>query len=275
MKRGVLGPALLAAALGAGGILLARAAEAARDPAARAAEGVPPLGVLNAIGVDLLWIRADALYAEDRWPEMLAAYEAAGRLEPRLAAAWEYRGFHLAWNLAGDAATPADRDRWIVEGARVLDDGLRRNPGNADLRFWLGRLLLERPRRWPAAGDALRRARGREPLDEAIGLLGDAAAAAPDDGRVVLAYADALVVRALRALQAAPRDAPCPAALQDLRIYDLSLERFSALLPAEGRDLVGRERARVGVLRDAAAGSDAAARERALREFAPEAGEGK
>lgn len=267
MSRGVLGPALIAAALGAAGSLLARAADGAREPAARAAEGVPPLGVLNALGVDLLWIRADALFAGDRWPEMLAAYEAAGRIEPRLAASWEYRGFHLAWNLAGNAASPADRDRWVIEGARVLDDGLRRNPGDPGLRFWLGRLLLEQPARWPSLGPLLRRERGRDPLDEAAWQLGEAAAAAPGDARSVFAFADALLLRGIRTLRAAPPGEPCVAATEDLRLADLALERLASTLDGEGRDLVARMRGRLGVLVAAAAGRDAAARERALREF--------
>jgi len=227
---GVLGPTLLAILLGAGGVALARAAEGARDPAARAARGVPPLGVLNVLAVDLLWIRADALFTEDRWPEMLAAYEAAGRLEPRLAASFEFRGFHLAYNLAGNAASPEDRDRWVVEGARVLEEGLARNPGDPDLGAWLGRTLHERPARWPSLVPLLRSARGRDPLDEAVERLSAAVEARPDDGRNVGWLVEALADRRAEG---------------DLGAADLALERLLPTLEEEGREAVRRLRERL------------------------------
>ena len=193
--RGVLGPAALAAALLAAAVGLARAADGARAPEARVARGVPPLGAVNALAVDLLWLRADALFAENRWPEMTAAYELVGRVEPRLAASWEFRGFHLAYNLAGNAAEGGDRDAWVVEGIRVLDEGLRRNPGSADLRCWLGHALFERSERWPSLVPRLRGKRGRDPWDEAAGHLGAVAAADPGDGRAVLWLVDVLEAR--------------------------------------------------------------------------------
>lgn len=267
--RGVLGPALLSLLLAAGGVALARAADRAREPAARAARGVPPLGVLNVLGVDLLWIRADALFAENRWPEMLAAYEASGRLEPRLAASWEFHGFHLAYNLAGNAASEEDRDRWVVEGVRVLEKGLLRNPGDRDLAAWLGRTLHERSERWPSLVPLLRSARGRDPLDEAVERLAAAVEADPRDGRNVGWHVEARAGRAIRALRAAPPGEPVPQAEGDLRAADRSLERLAPSLEEEGREAVRRLRRRIEVLLGAAASRDPAERERVLRELPP------
>ena len=262
--RGVLGPAALAAALLAAAVGLARAADGARAPEARVARGVPPLGAVNALAVDLLWLRADALFAENRWPEMTAAYELVGRVEPRLAASWEFRGFHLAYNLAGNAAEGGDRDAWVVEGIRVLDEGLRRNPGSADLRCWLGHALFERSERWPSLVPRLRGKRGRDPWDEAAGHLGAVAAADPGDGRAVLWLVDVLEAQGLRALGAAPADVPCPAAAADFERAAAAVRGLIPSLPAEGRAHAGDLFRRLDDLRAAAAGADPAVRRRIL-----------
>jgi hypothetical protein len=234
-SRGVPGPAALAVALGAAAFLLLRAADGARAEEARAAGGAPPLGIVNVLAVDLLWLRADALYAGNRWPEMDAAYEAAGRVEPRLATSWEFRGFHLAYDLAGSAASPADRDRWVLEGVRVLSEGLARNPRSTDLRAWLGHALFERSARWPSLAPALRDRRGRDPLDEAVDLLGAAAAAEPGFGRAVVWFADALGARGRRALAEAGEGRPSPAAAADFARAAAALRAFAATAPEEGR----------------------------------------
>ncbi len=261
---GAAGPAALAAALLAGSLGLARAADAARDPAARAAEGAPPLGAATVLAVDLLWLRADALFAGDRWPEMLAAYEAAGRVAPRLSASWEFRGFHLAYNLAGAAAEGEDRDRWVLEGVRVLEEGLRRNPEARDLRAYLARTLFDRSERWPVVRAALRRARGREPLDEAVDLLAGLVAADPGDGSAVLWLVDALIARGRRTLDAAAPGTPAAAA--DFRRAAEALRAWAPRAAPDGaRAAETMARGADGLVR-AAETSDAAERARILRE---------
>lgn len=235
IPRGVLGPATLAAALLAASVGLARAADQARSPEARAAGGAPPLGVLNVLAVDLLWLRADGLYAENRWPEMAAAYEMAGRVEPRLAAAFEFRGFHLAYNLASSAASETDRDRWVLAGIDVFSQGLARNPSSASLRSWLGHALFARSERWPSLAPKLQAKRGRDPWDEAVDLLGAVAAESPDDGRAVIWLADVLEARGRRALAAAPPSAPCPAAAADFKRAADALRALAPQVPADGR----------------------------------------
>lgn len=252
--RGVPAPAALAAVLLAAAALLLRAADGARAEEARAAGGAPSLGVVNVLAVDLLWLRADALFAENRWPEMDAAYEMAGRVEPRLETSWEYRGFHLAWNLAGNAASPEDRDRWVLEGVRVLSEGLARNPRSTDLRAWLGHALLERSERWPSLRAKFRARRGKEPLDEAVDLLGEAAAAEPGYGEVVVWLSDALGARGRRALEAAGKGKPCPAAAADFARAARALRAFAPTAPEEGRKVAETLAAGFDALRETAEG---------------------
>lgn len=264
--RGVLGPAALAAGLLAASVGLARAADAARSPAARAAGGAPPLGALNVIAVDLLWLRADGLFAENRWPEMTAAYEAAGRLEPRLAAAFEFRGFHLAYNLAGSAASDEDRDRWVLAGLDVFTEGLARNPDSVSLRSWLGHSLFARSRRWPSLVAKLRAKRGKDPWDEAVEHLGKAVDADPGDGMAVIWLTDVLEARGRRTLAAAPKDAPCPPAAADFRRAADALRAFAPNVPPDGRPTLDALAADLDRLRAAAETADPAERKRLLQE---------
>jgi tetratricopeptide (TPR) repeat protein len=271
--RGAIVPAALAAGLLAASFSLARAADAARAPEARAARGLPPLGALNLLTVDLLWLRADALFEEGRWPEMLAVYDAAGRAEPRLSASWEFRGFHLAYNLASDAAAEEDRDRWVVEGVRVLADGLARNPSSNDLRSYLGFTLLERAGRWPTVAKRLRAARGRDPIEEAVELTGAAAAAEPDFPLFVVRWYAALRSRAMRDLAAAP-----PGKAFDAGDVRRAAEAIRALLPAahpQGRPVLESYVADAGSLLRAAESTDPAERKRILDSLATDAPGGK
>ncbi len=263
---GVLGPAALAAALLAAAAGLGRAADAARSPEARAAGGAPPLGILNVLAVDLLWLRADGLFAGNRWPEMTAAYEMAGRLEPRLAASYEFRGFHLAYNLAGNAGSEEDRDRWVAAGIDVLAEGLARNPSSTDLRAYLGQVLFERTVRWPALVPRLRAKRGRDPWDEAADLLGAAAAAVPGDDRAVRWLTDLLAARGLRTLDAAPPGAPVPAAAEDFRRAAEALRALASSVLPESRSLLEGPARGFDSLRRAAETSDPAERARILAE---------
>lgn len=272
----VLGPAALAAALLAAAAGLGRAADGARSPEARAAGGAPPLGILNVLAVDLLWLRADGLFAENRWPEMTAAYEMAGRLEPRLAASYEFRGFHLAYNLAGNAGSDEERDRWVAAGLEVLAEGLRRNPSSTYLRAYLGQVLFERSVRWPALAPKLRARRGRDPWDEAADLLGAVAAEAPDDDRAVLWLTDVLAARGMRTLDAATPGAPVPAAAEDFRRAAEALRALAGSVQPESRPLVEKPARGFDSLRRAAETSDPVERARILAEAsAGAAGPGK
>jgi hypothetical protein len=240
--RGALPPAAAAVVLLAASGWLAGAADRARDPAARAAGGTASLGAAGAAAISLLWLEADDLYAAGRWPEMLAAYEAAGRVEPRLAGAWRHRGWHLAYNLAGGAAREEDRDRWVLEGLRVLDDGVRRNPGDAGLRTWRAFVLLERSGRWPSVERLLARERGAAPLDEAIALLDAEARRDPGDGFATGLLLEGLARRARRAVAAAregPRGGPgpVPAAAADMARAREALAAFRAVAPGPGAEV--------------------------------------
>ncbi len=229
--RGVLLPAVIAVAWGAGAVVLARAAHEERSVDARTARGLPPLGIVGVLAVDLLWLRADGLHAAHRWPEMTAAYELAGRIEPRLAAAFEFRGFHLAYNLAGNAASDEDRDRWVMEGIEVLRQGQAQNQGSVDLRGWLGQALFERTKRWPSLVPKLKARSGRDPWDEAAEILGAAVRIEPGHGLNVLRLTDVLDARGKRHLEAGRRGA----AAADFRRGAEVLRALAPSVPADAR----------------------------------------
>jgi len=171
--------------LGAG-LGMTRLTAEAREDAARSAGGIPSMGVAGVLGADLVMLRAEALYEEGRWAEMRTAFEALGNLQPRLASAWEYRGWHLAYNLAGGARDATARARWVVEGVQVLEEGLRRNPDSTELKYYLGHVLLARSEKWPEVDRALRRHLGTDPAERSIQLMRAAFEQDPGNGRVLV-----------------------------------------------------------------------------------------
>ena len=235
IPRGAAAPALLAAALGAASLAADGAAARARSPEARAARGTPPLGAATVVAVDLLWRRGTALLEEGRRPEGLAALEAAGAAAPRLPAAHEARGLIVAFDMAGGAASAEDRDRWVREGVRILEEGARRNPSDPGIRATLARVLFDRSLRWPEVRALLRRERGRDPVDEAVDLLASCVAADPGEGRFTIWLSDALLERGRAALEGAPADAPVPAAAADFRRAAAALRALAPLAPADSR----------------------------------------
>jgi tetratricopeptide (TPR) repeat protein len=263
--RGALPPAAAAIALLVASGTLAAAAHRARDAGARAAGGTASLGAVGVAAVDVLWLRADDLFRAGRWPEMLATWEAAGRIEPRLADAWLYRGWHLAYNLAGDAARDEDRVRWVLEGVDVVDEGLHRNPESGRLRVQLAYMLLERSGRWPPVSAALAKRRGAAPLDEAIALLEPVVIRDPADPAATFLLVEGRCRRARRALVLARgKPGACAEAAADLAKAREVLASYRAAAPEGGAAAEATLTPILDALAAAAADPDPASREARL-----------
>ncbi|MFQ5844755.1 MAG: hypothetical protein ACE5JG_07175 [Planctomycetota bacterium] len=77
-------------------------------------------GVLRPMLLSYLWIRADTLYGERRYDELRLHYRTLLRLYPRNERAREYFGWHLCFNMKGDAPSPEAAWQWAREGLDIL-----------------------------------------------------------------------------------------------------------------------------------------------------------
>jgi hypothetical protein len=260
-----VGPALATVALLAAGLGMTRLTFAAREPAARAAGGLPHSGVVGVLAADLVMLRAESLYTEGRWAEMHASFETLGRLQPRLASAWEYRGWHLAYNLAGGARDASARERWVVDGVKVLEEGLRRNPDSVELRFYLGHVLQARSRRWPGVERALRRHLEVDPVDRSIELLREAVDRDPLHGRAVVRLSDGLGTRGMALLRAVGTDEPSPPAAEDFAEAAAVLRALAGEAPVDAQETIETLAAGFDEMRRSALSRDEALRRRVLQ----------
>ncbi|MCI0341541.1 MAG: hypothetical protein L0216_10415 [Planctomycetales bacterium] len=161
MAAGPAGPAGRGGAAGAGGAAVASL-----------------LGGARAVVLDLLWLRAEARRAEGRTLELPALLRTIAALSPRIERVWEFHADILALNLPLAAAGSPDQGApFVVEGLRLLEEGLLWNPRSERLRRALAQHLLAACRtvRGPLLPARIAEAFGREPLAWAEALLREAA----------------------------------------------------------------------------------------------------
>ncbi|GEM_PF-3683846 len=100
--------------------------------------GSQMLGSFRSLVVSALWQRATRLKEEDQFDEMLATSSMICRLQPHLADAWEYNAYNYAYNISWQQEDRELRWKWVEEGIRLYEEGLRRNPRSTLLTFQLG-----------------------------------------------------------------------------------------------------------------------------------------
>ncbi len=105
-------------------------------------ENMPPivafttvaLGGFRGLLVDALWMRATRLQDEGKYFELVQLAGWITKLQPRFASIWAFHAWNLAYNVSVMLPAPEDRWRWVRHGITLLrDDGLRYNPGSAQL----------------------------------------------------------------------------------------------------------------------------------------------
>lgn len=97
------------------------------------------LGGFRGMIADWLWMRSSELQDRGQYFELVQLADWITKLEPRFAEVWAYQAWNLAYNVSVLFDDPADRWRWVRHGLTLLrDEGLRYNPGDAQLLYELG-----------------------------------------------------------------------------------------------------------------------------------------
>jgi hypothetical protein len=130
-------------------------------------------GAFRPLAADVLWLRIEALTAEDRREEVLPLARLLLAIDPRSEAAW-----YVAASSVGTDAPAFEDDpdvvwRWRRQGVLLLEEGARRNPRSWFLRHRLGLLLELQVARREALAERFRRDRvvnpeGRSALEAAL-----------------------------------------------------------------------------------------------------------
>lgn len=96
------------------------------------------LGGFRGIIANALWMRASDLQEEEKFFELIQLADWITKLQPRFAAVWSFQAWNLAYNVSVKFPDHASRWKWVREGLSLLrDQGLRYNPGSADLHYRL------------------------------------------------------------------------------------------------------------------------------------------
>ena len=102
------------------------------------------IGGFRALAVDYLWVKMLRLEADKQYHEIPSTADLITRLEPNYPAVWIFNAWNLAYNIAIEWKARNDRWHWIRQGIETIEKGLRKNPGNVELEFYLGWLLYHK-----------------------------------------------------------------------------------------------------------------------------------
>jgi len=96
------------------------------------------LGGLRGVAADLLYLKADEFWQEEKWEETLPLYRAITILQPHYVDYWSLAGFHFAWDMVFREKKEEDKEKYSKLGIEYLKEGLSYNPDVYKLYFDLG-----------------------------------------------------------------------------------------------------------------------------------------
>lgn len=124
-----------------------------RDLPVQTLTGTLFTGVLSGfrgVVVDILWMKVDAAWDLGRNDLMVPLLDAITMLDPRFLDAWEMLAWHHAYNLHAKEIEKHGQWDWgarlgsIEDGLRVLERGVRWNPTQAQLYWFMGAVYGEK-----------------------------------------------------------------------------------------------------------------------------------
>lgn len=142
--------------------------------------GTVASGGFRAAAVNFLWIRAMDAWEKKVWYEALTLYRLISRLQPRLSNIWIINAWNMIYNISVDIRHKELEDmswKWIKEGMDFLKEGIRRNPKNPELNFYLGWVYYDKGKNGYYYDQFLKS--GEHPIKRACHYIGKAAELAP------------------------------------------------------------------------------------------------
>ena len=188
-------------------------------------------GGFRPLAIDVLWIRADALFRQGRLWELAALFRGIVALDPRNAAVREFAAWHLAYNVALAEPGPDQRFEWFLRGMEILGAPPGDKPRDAAARVLGARMMVDRfgSGVFPGFAEKVGTLYGAPPLETAAGWLEEAA---DDPGTSPAAYVVLLFCTGRLELEAEEADDPRGARLWGER-KSRALSRATARFPQE------------------------------------------
>ena len=92
------------------------------------------LGSFRGLIANALWLRLNDLQLEDKYFEMVQLSDWITKLQPHMAAVWQFHAWNMAYNISVKFKSHEDRWHWVQRGIELLrDQGLKYNPNETGI----------------------------------------------------------------------------------------------------------------------------------------------
>lgn len=97
--------------------------------------GTVVLSGFRPLAVDILWIRANDLFRQRQYYQLLSLYELIAALEPHFESAWVFNASNLAFSLSSLESTDRAQWEWVRRGLLFAQEGYTKNPSSDQICF--------------------------------------------------------------------------------------------------------------------------------------------
>ena len=97
-------------------------------------------GGFRPLYIESLWTKADRLFAEGRYWEVVAVFDRIARLDPKNGRVWLHLGKVMTLDIAQSEVERNERWRWFRKALSHVERGIANNPENfelRELRYWI------------------------------------------------------------------------------------------------------------------------------------------
>ncbi len=109
-----------------------------RLPTVAVSESTNAYRLLGRLLAKALWQQSEIFRDTGRWWMVLPLLRITTFLDPSFAEAFDFAGWHIAYNLRAEEKDEQQRFRWVKLGIQVYEQGLERSPNDFSLLFGLG-----------------------------------------------------------------------------------------------------------------------------------------
>jgi len=99
---------------------------------------------LRGVAANLLWGKAHLYKKKKDWTNLEATVRQITKLQPNFISVWIFQGWNLSYNVSAEFDGYQDRYRYVIEGAKFLEDGIAHNDREPRLPWELGWVVSQK-----------------------------------------------------------------------------------------------------------------------------------